>query len=121
MRRERLLVWIPIFVACSNGPGGHDARSESADPVATAAVSDSGGYSPDESLTSWVVDEAVIDPTSVPANGGAEAEIGPDTERPGVILRCEDGRINAYLVPDGGAGPGERDRVRIALDSVPSC
>lgn len=51
--------------------------------------------------------------------------IGDTTEQPRVVLRCEDGRLGAYLVvhspADEAAGPADSDAVPVRLDSAPAC
>jgi hypothetical protein len=46
-------------------------------------------------------------------------------EEPTLVLRCEEGRVNAYLVVgppgEGGASQMEDGAVRVDLDSAPPC
>jgi hypothetical protein len=43
------------------------------------------------------------------------------SEQPSVLVRCENGRIGAYVVMEGADGHSEAQLVRIDLDSAPGC
>ena len=51
------------------------------------------------------------------------AEADSTVEQPGVVFRCEDGRLGAYLVTTaaGNRGAYEEQMVPIRLDSAPGC
>jgi hypothetical protein len=51
--------------------------------------------------------------------------LGPSGERPRLVLRCESGKVGAYVVMEGSDGeepePAGADYVRVELDSAQSC
>ena len=50
------------------------------------------------------------------------AEADTTVEQPGVVFRCEEGRLGAYLVTAAGDGGAYEDQmVPIQLDSAPGC
>lgn len=60
------------------------------------------------------------------ASASADIEVGAEvnlaSEQPTVMLRCEEGRIGAYVVTGEFEGePAEDQMVRISLDSAPDC
>ena len=76
--------------------------------------SESGRASPDTAAAGLQADSLSVLPP-------AEAESAG--EQPGVVFRCEEGRLGAYLVTTaaGAGGVYEDQMVPIRLDSAPGC
>ena len=116
--------WLCLLagVACSRG--GESPRAPETIPQGTAA--DSTDRSPDESAPmQWTasLDSAEITTGSLSLPG----DTLPDSsgERPRIVVRCEGGRLGAYVVMIGAPGEdsGRLDEhaVPVTMDSVPSC
>ena len=78
------------------------------------AGSESGRASPDTAA-------ATLQPDSLSFLLPADAD--STVEQPGVVFRCEEGRLGAYLVTTaaGDGGSYEDQMVPIRLDSAPGC
>jgi hypothetical protein len=103
------LSWLCLLtcVACSRGSESPPDR----ETIPPGPAADSTSLSPDESApVQWT---ASLDSTEV-TNG----------ELPRVVVRCEGGRVSAYLVmSDADADLAELDEraVPVAIDSAPRC
>jgi hypothetical protein len=98
--RLGLLLSVLAVLACS----APEARSGA----------ESGRASPDTAATGLQADTLSILPP---------AEVESAGDQPGVVFRCEEGRLGAYLVT-AAAGEGglyEDQMVPIRLDSAPGC
>jgi hypothetical protein len=120
----RLRSWLCLLtcVACSGGAG--TPRDPGTVPPSKAA--DSTSISPDESgPIQWIayLDSAEVTTGVLPLSGDTLADAGE--ERPRVVVRCEAGRLGAYLVMDGSLdadSAGLDDRaVPVTIDSPPRC
>lgn len=63
-------------------------------------------------------------PLVASATAALDSVVEPDLagEQPTVLLRCEEGRIGAYVVTgEFDDQPAENQMVRISLDSAPEC
>jgi hypothetical protein len=63
-------------------------------------------------------------PTVVESPGGQDSVPWSDEDQPQLLLRCEGGRVNAYLVvgdsSEAGTQPASAE-VPVSLDSAPPC
>jgi hypothetical protein len=116
--------WLCLLacVACSRK--GEIPRAPETIPQGTAA--DSTDISPDESApVQWTasLDSAEITTGSLSLSVDALPDSGG--EQPRVVVRCEGGRLGAYLVTSGtrdGDSTGLADRaVPVTIDSAPPC
>lgn len=113
--------WLGVltFAACSRG--SEPPRDPEMIPPGTAA--DSTDLSPDESAPmQWT---ASLDSAEVTTGSVAHSGDTLSGERPRVVVRCESGRVEAYLVMDG---VGDADSnvlderaIPVEMDSAPRC
>ena len=109
--------WLGLLacVACSRG--GEFPRHRETVPQGAAA--DSTDISPDESAPmQWTasLDSAEITTGTLPDGAG---------DQPRVLVRCEGGRLGAYVVmgsaQGGDSGGLDDNAVPVTIDSAPSC
>jgi hypothetical protein len=108
-------LWLCLLTCGACSRGSESPRDPETIPPGTAA--DSTELSPDESAPmQWT---ASLDPAGV-TSGSLAGE-----EQPRVVVRCEAGRLGAYIVMGGAQNPDsagwEEPAVPVAIDSAPRC
>ena len=116
--------WLCLLACLACSRGGESPRDREIIPQGTAA--DSTNISPDESAPmQWTasLDSAEITTGLLPLSG----DTLPDSagEQPRVVVRCEVGRLRAYVVmaaaQDGDSVGLDARAVPVTIDSAPRC
>ena len=107
--------WLCLLTCAACSRGHESVPDPEAIPPGTAA--DSTDLSPDDSAPlQWTasLDSAEVTTGSLPA-----------AERPRIVVRCEAGRLGAYIVMGGTQNPDsaglDASAVPVAIDSAPRC
>ena len=98
-------IWLLSLLACTACTGG---------PVRSGTVAEPADFLP-----------TISDTTAEPLSIGSEDDTLQNREQPRLVLRCEEGRVGAYLivgtVAEVESGRLDDRAVPVRLDSAPSC